>query len=242
MNDPLKQLRRKFRIWRNQVRLENEGRSYESRFAALNLKIPDDDSIKSSVKSKFPFIKAKNKGDLNVLAIYHNYNWEEESLRPALEKFGKLYTCDWMEPIGNQNYHKNWDLISKINSSLLEKAGDLVKKEKIDVIFCYLSGEQLLPDTALALRSFKIPLINLALNDKEHFVGKSRFGQARGSRASPYRDPIGLLCRRRQSISPDRGYNRLLTPVFNYNGPVRGYITQVRGGVRWRLPLTLQAS
>ncbi len=182
MNDPLKKLRRAFRIWRNQIRLERETRYYESRFTALNLRIPDDDAIKSSIQNKYPHIKAKNKGDLAILAVYHNYNWEEESLRPALEKFGKLYTYDWMNPAGNQDYHKNKNLISQINKSLLERVGDLSKRERIDVIFCYLSGEQLLTDSALALRSFKIPLINLALNDKEHFVGKFRFGQARGSR------------------------------------------------------------
>src|SRR3972149_7356079 len=102
MNDPLKKYRRQFRSWRNAKRLERERLDYETRFASRGMRIPNDQDISDLLSCRFPHIKPKPKGELNILAIYHHYNWENYSLRPALEKFGVLRHYDWFAEFNHQ--------------------------------------------------------------------------------------------------------------------------------------------
>lgn len=182
MNDPFKAYRRQFRAWKSKKRLEWELDHYNSIFATRHLTIPDDRTIQQAIKQKFPHLKPKPKGELYILAIYHHYNWENESLKPALEKFGIVRHYDWFEQFNHQQ--KDWrrSIKAKMNRELIDRVGRWIKEDDVDVIFTYLSGELVTPETMRALRGFRVPIINLALNDKEHFVGKIRNGQAMGSR------------------------------------------------------------
>jgi spore maturation protein CgeB len=134
------------------------------------------------MKNKFPSIHPKEKGALKIIAIYHHYNWENESLRPSLEKFGQVRHYDWFENFNHQK--KDWHKWTKsiMNRDLVKRMEQLIKQDAIDFVFTYLSGELVSPETVRSLRNFGVPLVNLALNDKEHFVGKIRRGQAMGSR------------------------------------------------------------
>ena len=182
MNDPFKQFRRHFRAWKNKKRLEREGRSYQAIFAARNLVLPVEITIRQILKCKFPALQPKPKGNLNILAIYHHYNWENVSLKPALEKFGPVLHYDWFKEFNHQRKDWHRSLKAKMNQDLLTRIEKWVAQEAIDVIFSYLSGEIVTRATMKKLRSFRIPMINLALNDKEAFVGKTRNGQAIGSK------------------------------------------------------------
>lgn len=182
MNDPFKQFRRQFRAWKNKKRLEKEVRSYQAIFASRNLVLPDEITIRQTLKNKFPALQPKPKGNLNILAIYHHYNWENVSLKPALEKFGPVLHYDWFKEFNHQRKDWHRSLKAKMNQDLLTRIEKWVARDPIDVIFSYLSGEIVTPDTLKKLRSFRIPMINLALNDKEAFVGKIRNGQAMGSK------------------------------------------------------------
>jgi spore maturation protein CgeB len=182
MNDPLKKYRKQFRIWKNDLRLERERRYYINAFASRDLTIPDEESITREMKKRFPHIRPKAKGALSILAIYHHYNWENESLKPSLERFGQVRHYDWCEQFNHQK--KDWQSSVKprMNTALIEKVAQWTKQDATDIIFTYLSGELVSPETVRALSSLGIPTVNLALNDKEHFVGKIRNGQAMGSR------------------------------------------------------------
>ncbi|MGA2330379.1 MAG: glycosyltransferase [Syntrophales bacterium] len=182
MNDPLKKYRIKFRIWKNDLRLKREGSYYESAFASRHLKIPDEETIRQEMRKRFPHIRSKAKGTLSILAIYHHYNWENESLKPSLEKFGYVRHYDWVERFNHQR--KNWHkaLRPEMNRYLVKQLEQWVKQDTTDVIFTYLSGEIVSPETVQALKSLGIPMVNLALNDKEHFVGKIKSGHSMGSR------------------------------------------------------------
>ena len=68
----------------------------------------------------------------------------------------------------------NRDLIRQVNTWMAE--------EKADVIFTYVSGELVEPAALQEIRCHGVPLVNLALNDKEHFVGKIHSGRAFGAR------------------------------------------------------------
>ena len=179
-------LRRRFRAWKNSHGLKRELHYYNSKFNSLGLTIPNEKIIHNTIKRKFPEIKAKAKDALNILAIYHNYNWENESLKPSLEKFGQVRRYDWFENYNHQR--KDWykSIKAKMNENLVNQVKQWIRDDSTDVIFTYLSGELIFPKAMQELGSLGVPIINLALNDKESFIGKTKNGQ-----------PIGMknICR-----------------------------------------------
>lgn len=182
MNEPFRKYRKKFRAWKNKQRLERELRSYHALFKSRRLILPDDATIRQILKTKFPHLQPKPKGQLNILAIYHHYNWANMSLKPALEKLGPVRHYDWFDEFNHQRKDWHSSLKAKMNQDLINRIEKWIAQDSIDVIFSYLSGEIVTPDTMKKLRAFRIPMINLALNDKEAFVGKIRKGQAMGSK------------------------------------------------------------
>jgi len=183
MNGVLSPLRRKIRAWRNVRRLEKEGRAYGELFSRKGLCVPDEEAIRARVAKSFPGLKAKPKGGLNILAIYHNYNWEGPSLGPSLSAFGAVKTIDWKDPSlsgGLAPGVRGWK--EKMNGGLLKAASDAASRRPFDAVFAYLSGEQVSAAVISALRGLGAPMVNLALNDKECFVGKVVGGQAQGAK------------------------------------------------------------
>ncbi len=182
MNDPFKKYRRQFRAWENRKRLQKEVRSYQAIFASRNLVLPNEITIRQTLKNRFPTLQPKLKGRLKILAVYHHYNWENGSLKPALEKFGSVRHYDWFEEFNHQSKDWHRSIKAKMNQELVSRLEKWAAHDSIDVIFSYLSGEIVTPETMKQMRSLQIPMINLALNDKEAFVGKIRNGQAMGSK------------------------------------------------------------
>jgi hypothetical protein len=97
MKDPLKRYRRRFRSWKNAVRLKGELEGYEAAFASRGLAIPDDSATRLALKNRFPGFRPKPKGALSIIAVYHHYNWKDGALKPALEKFGTVRRYDWFK-------------------------------------------------------------------------------------------------------------------------------------------------
>ena len=182
MNDPFKKYRKRLRIWKNNRRLKWELNHYCSIFNSHGMSIPDIASIRQTIKSKFPRLKPKSKGDLQILAIYHHYNWENESLKPSLEKFGTVRHCDWCEDFNHQKKAWHRFIKSNMNDELIRRVKLWIREDSTDVIFTYLSGEIVTPDTVREIANIGIPMVNLCLNDKEAFVGKIKNGLAMGSR------------------------------------------------------------
>ena len=182
MNDPLKKYRQQFRIWKSNSRLQREKECYTQKFTQLGLSIPDEQTLRQELKKKFPHLAAKPKGELSLIALYHHYNWENEALQPSLEKFGHVRHYDWFDKFNHQS--KDWQktLKAKMNKALINQINKWLAEEKADIIFAYLSGELVEPETLQAIRSHGVPIINLALNDKEYFVGKVKNGRAYGAR------------------------------------------------------------
>ncbi len=178
----MKKYRKQFRSWLNLRRLERERAAYETLFAARGLSVPDEATLMAAMKNRYPHIESKPKGTLNILALYHHYNWENESLKPALEKFGTVRHYDWFEEFNHQRKDWHGPLREEMNRALVDRVERWIREDKSDLIFSYLSGEQVTPETAARISAHGIPTINLALNDKEHFVGRVRNGQAMGSR------------------------------------------------------------
>jgi hypothetical protein len=182
VSDSLQSARTRLRAWRNRRRLEKERVFYEGAFRSRSLKIPGEAEIRAAMRQRFPNLTPKPKGTIRTLAIWHNYNWETDALKPSLEQFGPVRLYDWYGEFNHSR--KNWrrDLKPRMNRALVDLVGTWCRDERPDVIFTYLSGELVWPETVQAMRSQGIPIVNLALNDKEHFVGKIRGGRAFGMR------------------------------------------------------------
>jgi len=182
MKDPFKRYRRQFRAWKNNRRLAREVQSYQAIFASRNLSLPDEITIRRTLKSRFPALQPKLKGRMKILAIYHHYNWENTSLKPALEKFGSTRHYDWFEEFNHQSRGWHRSLRARMNQDLVSRLRQWATHDSVDVIFSYLSGEIVTPEAVEQMRSLHVPTLNLALNDKEAFVGRIRSGQAMGSK------------------------------------------------------------
>ena len=182
MSDPLQSARRRLRAWRNRRRLEKERDFYEDAFRSRSLKIPGEAEIRAAMRQRFPNLKPKPKGTIRTLAIWHNYNWVTDALKPSLEAFGPVHLYDWYGEFDHSR--KDWDRAVKprMNRALVDLVDKWCRAERPDVIFTYLSGELVWPETVQAMRSQGIPIVNLCLNDKENFVGKIRGGRAFGMR------------------------------------------------------------
>ena len=169
-------------MWKNNRRLKTELKSYEAAFASRQLVIPDDAAIRAAMNKRFPNLAPKPKGKLSILAVYHNYNWENTALLPALEKFGEVYHYDWFDAFDHTRRDWRTSLKAEMNRDLVERVRRLISDKRPDVIFTYLSGEIVLTETLRSIRDAGVPMIHFSLNDKEHFVGKVREGLAFGSR------------------------------------------------------------
>ena len=181
-NSYLAKLRRQFRAWKNSYRIKRELYYYSTKFDSHHLALPNEETTRNAINNKFPNTEPKPKGTLNILAIYHHYNWEDESLKPSLEKFGKVRHYDWFERFIHQRTDWHTSIKAKMNEYLLHHTKQWIRDDSTDVIFTYLSGGLISPEAMRKLGSFGVPIINLALNDKESFIGKIRNGQASGVR------------------------------------------------------------
>ncbi len=183
MNDPLKNYRHRIRSWLNRRRLARELRFYGQRFREMGLSIPGEGAIRESLRARHPRISPKPKGTLNILAVYHHYTWENDSLLPALAKFGAVQHYDWFDEFNHQEedrWHRT--LKAAMNRHLVGQVASRHREKPLDLVFTYLSGELIGPEAMTELAVFGIPMVNLALNDKEQFVGRIRNGLAMGAR------------------------------------------------------------
>jgi hypothetical protein len=182
MNDPLRPYRKAFRAWRNLRRLEKEGERYRREFERRGLAVPDAEAIRRSVRARRPDLSPVPRGGMRTLAIFHDYNWERTAFLPALGKFGEVTPYDWRERFDHGSREWRKGLKAEMNRDLLGFARSLVRDRPLHFIFAYLSGELVTPETVRELSGLGAPMVNLALNDKESFVGRVRKGEALGTR------------------------------------------------------------
>jgi hypothetical protein len=176
-----KDIGRFYRQLVKQAQLNIEDSSYLRKYKKLRIKVPT--FVELHHKLQPASRQSKDKPDLLILSIYHDYNWEGINLGPSLKKFGEVVHIDWMDPsitFGVKHGEKRW--FEAFNQSLFQFVQKRLQGRKPDVIFAYLSHEQITLSTLKQLRSLEAPILNLSLNDKEHFVGKFRNGRHGGVR------------------------------------------------------------
>jgi spore maturation protein CgeB len=179
-----------FRKWRNELRagrklrrLQKETEHYSIIFSTRGLSVPAETEIRAQIANRFPSKTPKEKGDLHILSIYHSYNWEAPSLAPALAAFGEVQYLDWRDPaLAGGKHPDEPDWREAMHDGVLRAARTWAAQRPFDAVFTYLSGEQATPALLMQLRELNAPIVNLALNDKETFVGRVHGGHAAGTR------------------------------------------------------------
>lgn len=182
MKNSIRTFLRTLRASRNRRRLEREERHYRKLFLSRGLSIPNEAEIHTRVAGRFSGKKTKAKGNLHILSVYHNYNWEGPSFGSSLAAFGEVLHLDWRDPVlagGKQPDELGWK--EAMNQGLLQRVRTAAAQRPFDVVFTYLSGDQVTSGVLEELRSLA-PMVNLTLNDKETFVGRIRNGHAAGAR------------------------------------------------------------
>ncbi len=108
---------------------------------------------------------------LRIFTAFRQFNWENENLQPALEKFGEVVRYDWYPDYCQ--YNKEWHLHEKqeMNQKLFNLVRDVHYNGGIDLFFSYLSGRLVFPATIRAIRKMGIPTVNLYLDDVKGFWG-----------------------------------------------------------------------
>lgn len=166
MKDPLRKYRRQFRRWVKTAHLKRESRFYDHLFESRKCAVSDEQDIRSKVVSRFSNLAPKSKGNLNSIAIYHHYNWENDSLRPALQKFGPVRHYDWGDRLDHSRGSRKQHLKRQMNDHLIHQIEQWRVENPPDVIFAYLSRGNVGPDTLPRLRDLEVPMVNISLNDK----------------------------------------------------------------------------
>ena len=177
-----KDFRKQVRSQKSLSRLKDELGRYRSEFASRGFSLPGEGDIRRRFRDKYPGLAPKTRGELNLLAIYHSYNWEEEALKPSLKIFGTVRHYDWVGKFNHRSTDWSKSLKDEMNDDLVRSAVKWHRERPFDAIFCYLSGELANEDMLAKSGVLRLPIVNLSLNDKECFVGKSRFGQVIGMR------------------------------------------------------------
>lgn len=165
------------------ARLDAEGCDYRRRFETGGFRLPDADAIGERLRRRYPGRRPVPKGNLTIGAVFHHYNWERDALLPSLAAFGRVLHYDWADT-GFVSGDADWYAAGRaaMNRDLCARIDDWFRTDRPDLIFTYLSGEQITPETAAWLQQSDVPVVNMYLNDKEYFVGRVRGGHAGGMR------------------------------------------------------------
>lgn len=156
--------------------LRRERATYERLFESTGHRVPDDAELRARVVARC----GERHGRPRILAIYHDHNWEGACLGPALSELADVFWADWRDPDDDALSPREGR--EARHARILSIVDQAHRDGPIDAVFTYLSGEQVGPGTVEALRSLRVPLINLSLNDKESFVGRVKDGLACGMR------------------------------------------------------------
>lgn len=105
---------------------------------------------------------------LNILKVYKNHNWEDVNLLPALQEFGSVIEYDMSNV---QSYSLSWHLSGrkKFNHNFMTNIDKLLKENRIDFIFFYVSALVFDKNTLKHLEKLEIPFVNIGLDDRMKF-------------------------------------------------------------------------
>ena len=117
-------------------------------------------------------LQPKAKGNLHIFATVRHANWEEHSLLPQLQKFGKVTWYDWGKR-GFNHWADDWVPEGRraMNQDLLRAVEQAHQEQTVDVFFGYVSNWNTMQETIAKIGEMGILTVNLCLDDKPSFWG-----------------------------------------------------------------------
>lgn len=147
----------------------------------------DEQALISSLSEKKYLRSKKEKGTLRIFAAFHNYNWEEQNLLPALARLGEVIWYDWDPPYSASSYRLRPSNKYRMNQKLIARVQEVHASSPIDLFFGYLSGALVYPETVEKISNLGFPTINLSLDDSPSFWGnKTSSGLSGISEIAPF--------------------------------------------------------
>lgn len=116
---------------------------------------------------------------LNIIVLsYADHSFVKNNSINVLKEFGEVF----LFVMTDKTHEKDWySKKQKINKEMLDFVFDVVKKNKIDIIVCHLSGHTTRPETLEKIKVLNIPMVNESLDDEAKFRSrKGKDGYYRG--------------------------------------------------------------
>lgn len=119
--------------------------------------------------------------DLKIIYLsYYNSTFSINNTLLPLEELGEVFSYEMTQTPHQKSWYKE-NIKDEKNKEMLEFVKNIVSKNSIDVIVCYLSGHSTTPLVLEELRTYNIPMINEALDDERKFISrKGKDGIRRG--------------------------------------------------------------
>jgi spore maturation protein CgeB len=118
---------------------------------------------------------------LNIIYLsYFDGPYSYNNVVKVLEELGNVYRYEMTQNPHEKDWYQKKD---KINSEMLDFIEKIIRKNKIDVIVCYLSGHSTSQKVLAKIKSYNIPMINESLDDERKFRSrKGKDGIYRGNK------------------------------------------------------------
>lgn len=98
---------------------------------------------------------------MNILVVGEANTWFDQHVTASLRNIGHHVTVfHYGYAVGEYYPHARWREREKKNRDLLRQAVQLKADRGLDLIFCYVYDDFLVPDVAAALRSLGAPMVN----------------------------------------------------------------------------------
>lgn len=185
---------------------------YEGKWAPPPSDINAHTQERLRLRGVVPLPKA---GPVRTLSYFPLVGWHKQ-LRTELDRLGSVTHFDLLE--GGLDYDKLFrrdpDAIAQRDQQLIrfvEVARAQHAQEPFDWLFVYASGTDISPSALVALKSLKIPIVGMCLDDKQSWVGPL-VGEARGGQIDivPHLD----LAWTSSSLACDWYYAEGSNPIF----------------------------
>lgn len=118
-------------------------------------------------------------GQVHTFAIVSTHAWHG-ALLADLRELGPLTHVDYEFRFPDSSGFVEWR--RRMNQDLLGRFAEAHSRQPVDWVFTYAEGKHLLADTVRTLREeFRVPTVNMCLDDKQSWQGRMIDGQWSGS-------------------------------------------------------------
>jgi len=155
-------------------------RRYASTAARLGISVPTGAALQHALRQRLAqrgiVPTAKPKGALHIFTTYPNAMWEANFPR-LLKPFGDVSVFDWRARGFDDTSHLWLRQRDEMNRQMLEHFAAVHAERPVDVVFAYVSGHTVGPETLAAMGARGAIVVNVCMDDKGGFPGPKEGGR-----------------------------------------------------------------